>query len=363
MSGGLQTRVKGVRVATKMTFPGLYCVRHLLPLLALAGCLAQTPATPKPPTMVWPPPPATPRIVLMDVLRGPGDLAIRSGFWQRAWQTLFGTEKVDLESPHGLTTDRSGRLFVVDKVLRQVHLFDVAAQRHILIPRQGQPLQTPIDVAIDEERQRIFVSDAVAGVVRIFTLDGRPAGEIRRGALGRPTGLAIHGQRDELLVVDSENASVMRFRLDDLQGAGMFGHAGKNPGQFNAPTALTVNRSGDILVVDTLNHRVQIFNGNGEFLRSFGAAGDAPGYFSRPKAVAVDPDGNIHVVDALFDNVQVFNAEGQLLLAYASPGDLPGQLWLPSAISINRQGRIFIADTYNRRVQVFQYLRAGEFIE
>lgn len=333
--------------------------------LLLAGCqMAPVPQQRVEQTeQRWPAPPETARIALVGTIQQPEDMGIRPPALARFWHTLVGRKTVTLESPHGLTTDSAGRLYVVDKVLRQVHLFDVAGRRHRLIPEGDEPLQNPIDVAIDEQRRRIFVSDAGAGTVRMFTLDGDPAGEIRRGALGRPTGLAIHPQRGELLVVDSENASLMRFRLDDLQEVKILGHAGKKTGQFNAPTAVTVNQQGDILVVDTLNHRVQIFNEAGEFLRSFGAAGDAPGYFSRPKAIAVDPDGNIHVVDALFDNVQVFNAAGQLLLAYASPGDLPGQLWLPSGITIDRQGKIYIADTYNRRIQVFQYLRDGEFIE
>lgn len=334
----------------------------LLPLL-LGGCLATLPERAKLPDIVWPPPPETPRIALLGIIQRPEDRGISPGFFAKIWQVVVGQKGDEIKSPHGITSDQAGRLYVVDKELRKVHLFDEAAGRYLLFPKEGPPLKAPIDVVVDERRGRVFVSDAEDAAVRIFNLDGTPAGEIRRGQLGRPTGMAIHPQRDELLVVDSEHATVLRFSLADLKPAGMLGHLGKKEGLFNAPTAVAVSSDGSLYVVDTLNHRVQFFTAAGDFIGTFGGAGDGPGFFSRPKGVAIDPDGHIHVVDALFDNIQVFDHEGRLLLAYAGPGSEAGKLWLPSGISIDRTGRIYVADTYNRRVQVFQYLREGELIE
>lgn len=335
----------------------------LAAVLLVAGCTMVAPERPALPNMVWPEPPEIPRVALVNLVDGPEDLGIRTGVFRRLWRGLAGQAAPEIRSPHGLTTDRIGRLYVVDKVLRQVHVFDEQGQRYQAIPESGPLLLAPIDVAVDEQRGRIFVSDAGDGVVRIFGLDGVAAGEIRRGLLGRPTGLAINGARDELLVIDSEHAALLRFSLDDLRPLGMIGHLGEGAGLFNAPTAVAVGPDGSICVVDTLNHRVQILTADGRFVRAFGEAGDAPGYFSRPKAVAVDSQGNIHVVDALFDNVQVFDKEGRLLMAYAEPGHGPGRLWLPAGIAIDGRGRIYVADTYNKRVQIFQFLKEGEMPE
>jgi len=340
----------------------------LLLALLLGGCLAGSPEAPPEarsplPNLIWPEPPEIPRIALVNLVQRPEDLGIRSSVFRRLWLGLVGRRVPEIQSPHGLTIDRAGRLYVVDKVLRQVHVFDEQGGRYLMIPESGPPLLAPIDVAVDEKRDRIFVSDAGEGVVRVFTLDGAPAGEIRRGLIGRPTGLAINPVTDELLVIDSEHASLLRFSLGDLQAQGLIGRLGEGAGLFNAPTAVTVGPAGAIYVVDTLNHRVQILTASGEFIRSFGAAGDAPGYFARPKGVAVDGQGNIHVVDALFDNVQVFDGQGALLMAYAGPGHEPGRLWLPSGIAIDGRGRIYVADTYNRRVQIFQFLEGGELPE
>jgi len=331
--------------------------------LYLGGCALVAPERQALPNMVWPPPPEIPRIALVRVVHRPADFGIRDGALRSLWRGLADQPTMDIQSPHGLATDQAGRLYVVDKVLRQVHVFDEQGQRYRVIPEAGTPLQAPIDVAVDDKRDRIFVSDAGDGAVRIFRLDGAAAGEIRRGLLGRPTGVAINPLTEELLVIDSEHAALLRFSLEDLQPLGMIGHLGEGQGLFNAPTAVAVGPDGTIHVVDTLNHRVQCLTATGEFIRAFGEAGDAPGYFSRPKAVAVDGRGNIHVVDALFDNVQVFDREGRLLMAYAGPGYQPGSLWLPSGITIDGRGRIYVADTYNKRVQVFQFLDGGEVNE
>jgi len=332
-------------------------------LVFMGGCMPLRPSRSSLPNMIWPEPPAIPRIALVNMVQRPDDLGIHPGVFKQLWHGLAGRRSPEIQSPHGLTTDRAGRLYVVDKVLRQVHIFDEQGQRYQVIPESGPPLLTPIDVAIDERRGRIFVSDAADGAVRIFTMGGEAAGEIRRGLLGRPTGLAVNLATDELLIIDSEHASLLRFSLEDLQPHGMIGHQGKAAGLFNAPTAVTAGPDGLIYVVDTLNNRVQILTATGEFVRSFGAACDAPGFFSRPKGVALDAQGNIHVVDALFDNVQVFDDKGRLLMAYGGPGHEPGHFWLPAGIASDGRGRIYVADTYNRRVQVFQFLQGGELPE
>lgn len=335
----------------------------LLLALLIGGCATAAPVKPGLPNLVWPEPPEIPRIALVDIIRRPADQRIKLGLFRRLWSNLIGQPLPEIHAPHGLTLDRAGRLYVVDKELRRVHVFDEQGQRYQMIPGDGAPLLTPIDVAVDDLRDRIFVSDAGDGVVRVFSLDGEAQGEIGRGLLGRPSGLAINPVSDELLVIDSENPRLLRFALADLQGRGIIGRRGETDGLFNAPTAVAAGPDGTIYVVDTLNHRVQVLTATGEFVRTFGAAGDAPGYFSRPKAVAVDPQGNIHVVDALFDNVQVFNAAGQLLMAYGGPGNDPGRFWLPAGIAGDGRGVIYVADTYNRRVQVFQFLTEGEVTE
>ncbi len=327
-----------------------------------AGCVG-TPPRPPLPELIWPQPPEVPRISLENVLSRPRDMGIEEGAFQGFLRYLSGRPEPALVSPHGLAVDAQGRIYVVDAYLKKVHVFDRGAARHVLWPAAagGADLVSPIGIAVDERRGRVYVSDSAQALVRVFARDsGEPLGEMRSGGMGRPTGVAVNTVTDELLVVDTVNAVVLRFALADQRLLGFIGSEGIDAGRFHAPTHIAVSRSGEIIVTDSLNFRIQVFSAKGVFVRSFGAPGDSPGYFSRPRGVAVDSDGNIYVVDALFDNVQVFDQDGRLLMAFGEPGGEPGEFWLPSGIAIDGHDRIYVADSYNKRVQVFRYLKNAE---
>ncbi|MGB5889143.1 MAG: 6-bladed beta-propeller [Thermoanaerobaculia bacterium] len=309
--------------------------------------------------LVWPAPPAVPRIEFVQVISAPEDLDIGSGIWRKLRRALKGSnEPRRIVRPHGMAKDSAGRLYVVDASYRAVHVFDPVKSTYTRFPKEPiRGFSNPIGVAVDDEG-RIFVSDSQSGVVHVF----RDRGSVYVRALGeevfeRPTGIALDRSTGELLVLDSLASQLVAFDAATLRQKVVLGADGTAAGEFHFPTSVAVSTEGRLHVVDSLNFRVQVLASDRKFLFAFGAPGDGPGYFSRPKGVAVDSDGNIYVVDALFDNVQVFDREGRLLLAFGGPGQAAGQFWLPSEILIDKTDRIYVADTYNERIQVFQYLK------
>lgn len=310
-------------------------------------------------TMVWPDSSEPARIRYVGSFSRPEDLQIRQGMVSRFWDLLVGTPYRGLVSPHGITVDDQGTVYVVDSAHKNVQVYNRTDGFFDTTPDDSQPLMAPISPAVDAVTGRLYVTDSTAGLVRFLPLSGDGAkGEFGKGQMKRPTGIALNRSTNELLVLDTPQATVLRYDLHSLAFKGRFGSRGTAEGQFNHPTDLTVTPAGEIIVSDSLNFRVQVFSNEGVFIRTFGKAGDSPGYFSRPKGIAVDSDGNIYVVDALFDNVQIFDAQGRLLLSFGRPGQGLGEFWMPAGICIDRQDRIYVADSYNRRVQIFQYLKA-----
>lgn len=310
------------------------------------------------PELVWPKAPEQPRIRFVMAVEKPEDLQIRPGMWRRFFDYLSGRSTVAMVTPYGVESDSGGRLYVVDTYLKAVHVFDPAENSHYLFPARDNVFVSPIDIAVDPAGRTLFVSDSKLAVVKIFSNGGRKlVGEIGRGVLERPTGIAIHPGNDELLVVDTLAANIVRFGLHDHAFKGIFGSTGSGQGRLHYPTNIFVAADGAILVSDSLNFRVQLFSARGEFLKEFGSLGDNPGYFSRPKGVAADSDGHIYVVDNLFDNVQIFDRVGRLLLAFGEHGSDAGQFWLPSGIFIDARDRIYVSDAYNKRIQIFQYFK------
>ena len=76
--------------------------------------------------------------------------------------------------------------------------------------------------------------------------------------------------------------------------------------QFVRPQGVCVDQEGNIIVADSRNHRIQIFQPNGNFLCSFGSHGHALGHLDRPSGICVTPDGLIVVVDFGNNRIQVF---------------------------------------------------------
>src|SRR5262249_4284669 len=73
--------------------------------------------------------------------------------------------------------------------------------------------------------------------------------------------------------------------------AAAWGEPGVQPGQFNRAEGIAVDAADRVFVADSCNHRVQVFDRDGHFLRAFGRAGAAPGEFSYPYDLRVDRAG------------------------------------------------------------------------
>jgi DNA-binding beta-propeller fold protein YncE len=56
-----------------------------------------------------------------------------------------------------------------------------------------------------------------------------------------------------------------------------WGGAGKGPGQFNVPHSIVSDSKGNIYIADRSNQRIQVFDGNGKYLRESSHPGHACG--------------------------------------------------------------------------------------
>jgi DNA-binding beta-propeller fold protein YncE len=309
------------------------------------------------PDIFWPNPPEVKRIEFVKAVSKPEDLNIRPSILKRVFNYFMGKGEVSMVSPYGIATDSEGRLYVVDTSLRRVHVFDGAGNEYSYFPADTTMFDSPVGIALDKNGM-VYITDSKRGAVYLFKDHGKKlVSTIGGGVFKRPTGIVVNSKTSELLVVDTLQSRVFRFDLSTGLPKGSFGTDGATEGQFHYPTNISVTLTGEIIVSDALNFRIQVFTPEGSFLFTFGRMGDAPGTFSRPKGVATDSDGNIYVVDALFDNVQVFDKRGRLLMAFGEHGRGYGGLWLPTGIYIDSNDLIYVSDSRNRRVQIFRYLK------
>lgn len=113
-----------------------------------------------------------------------------------------------------------------------------------------------------------------------------------------------------IAVADSGNH---RIQIFDHQGQlrFVFGSFGQGHGQLAYPSGVAIADNGDIIVADSFNHRVVRYREDGTVLGYFGRGLNNPG------ATAIGDDGLVHVNDAGHNRVCVFDHQGAKRYTYA----------------------------------------------
>jgi len=172
-----------------------------------------------------------------------------------------------------------------------------------------------------------------------------------------------------LLVVDSGNHRVQVFSCDGDEGlfVSKFGEQGHQPGQLQYPWDLAIDHDHDrIFITDRLNSRVQSWSlSEQSFLSCIGRFGSGDGEFYNPQGVAIDKHHRRIVIGDTLNNRLVFLSSIDLLLLFSVggiQGSQPGEFHYPSRATIDDdRHRIIVADTENHRVQVLSSID-GSFL-
>lgn len=127
---------------------------------------------------------------------------------------------------------------------------------------------------------------------------------------------------------------------------------GSEAGCFTWPRGLAVDPDNSIVVADSSNHRVQVFDGNGNFMKEFGAYGNGEGEFDCLAGVAVNRIGQYIIADRYNHRIQVLDPSGRFLRAFGSQGTADGRFNYPWGITTDALGFIYVCDKENHRVQV-----------
>ncbi|MCG3136780.1 MAG: hypothetical protein HJJLKODD_00616 [Phycisphaerae bacterium] len=194
-------------------------------------------------------------------------------------------------------------------------------------------LKQPVGLAVDDDG-RIYVADAQRQRVVIFSAGGEKLRDLQPpGEAVLPIGLAIHGRT--LWVSDSRRHLLHRYDLQTDAYLGTVGSAGSGKGQFSYPAGLAVGPDGLIYVADRMNHRVQLLDAEGHYVRSIGHPGNRFGSLGEPRAVALSSSGLVMISDAQFGCVHIFDSRGRLLLVVGGPGAVPSITPMPNGLAVS----------------------------
>jgi sugar lactone lactonase YvrE len=112
-----------------------------------------------------------------------------------------------------------------------------------------------------------------------------------------------------------------------------------------------------VAVKEAADIRVQIFDGNGELLKTISSMRNITDEsYKGTKGIAgmkIDDFGNIYMLDSDSGAVMKFDADGNLLGKWGELGMKDNQFLDPTGIALDHNGYLYVADTGNARVQKF----------
>ncbi|MFZ4856912.1 MAG: hypothetical protein ACOYL3_10995 [Desulfuromonadaceae bacterium] len=196
---------------------------------------------------------------------------------------------------------------------------------------------------------KLYVADPRSGGVLQFDNAGNP---LKTFPVKGACGVAITSA-GELVVTHGSTASV----INTSTGAALFSLA-----PFKQANGVTVDDSGRIFVVDTLDSVIKVFLGSGQYSFSFGATGTSSEKLSLPTAIAFDTASKqIVVADtgnsrlAFFDNKGVFvrslggKAQNGTAPVFTSPQSVALEYTKTSPQQLQR---IYVSDSFQSEVQI-----------
>ncbi|HEV2356774.1 MAG TPA: peptidyl-alpha-hydroxyglycine alpha-amidating lyase family protein [bacterium] len=260
----------------------------------------------------------------------------------------------------GVAVDRRDRLYVFNRGKHPVIVLD---RDGVFLGSWGEGMFTRPHAATMAPDDTLWLVDDGDHTVRHCTLDGRvlltigtpnqPATKWSGEPFNRPTHVAIAADGSLYISDGYGNTRVHRFTADGRH-LGSWGEPGTDPGQFNLPHNVGVDRHGRVYVADRENFRVQIFEPDGRFITQWNN-------LYRPCGLCVDRrgDGDLVYVGELCSSVsvsegirnlgarvQMFTTGGERVARIGAPlpGSGPGEFVAPHGVAVDSRGDFYVGE-------------------
>jgi tripartite motif-containing protein 71 len=140
-----------------------------------------------------------------------------------------------------------------------------------------------------------------------------------------------------------------------VEELGRFGGTGSTPGLFKNPSAVDITQDGRIVICDRDNHRLQIFDLTGKFIKDIGGFGWANDQFDEPRDIWARSGLNIFVADYNNRRVQRFDKDFNFINSFTSNPGNDDRFQFREVLSVvySPRGDLFILDHGEKKVVKF----------
>jgi len=259
--------------------------------------------------------------------------------------------KATLNFPSAVAADSRGNLYIADTFNHRVRFVNAATG--------------------------LIGTLAGTGAAR-FTGDGGPA---TKATLNEPVALALDEQRNLLYIADLAN---YRVRVVDLDTGRITTYAGNGEREYDGdghkavhaalsgPSGLALDAEGNLYIADTFSGRIRKVDlaartistvaGDGTAYRYQGIPSEFSTSLSRPAGIALAADGTLYITDSDNHLIRKWSPKSKIITAIAGNGiaQFAGDggpahacsLNYPFGVALDEHGNLYIADTFNHRIRM-----------
>jgi len=301
----------------------------------------------------------------------------------------------------GIAVNSKGHIFVFSRSNTTGPAYGAAAAQLLEFDRDGKFVREighnlyawsyAHTVKIDPQ-DNIWVTDKGSDVVVKFTPDGRvsmvfgrkqeasddgtrPLKEVQpplspeNGLFRQVTDVAWDSAGNTYISDGYINSRVAKIDKDG-NWLKSWGEPGSKPGQFNTPHSIAVDAQDNIYVADRGNHRIQVFDRDGKFLRqividvpvpsdakpAIGNKTDHPSGARTPGApwaicITPPPHQVLYSADGFPGRIYKLSLDGKVLGVFGKTGKQLGQFGWIHEIACPQENQLYVAEILNWRVQ------------
>lgn len=137
-----------------------------------------------------------------------------------------------------------------------------------------------------------------------------------------------------------------------LRAVSSFGRPGVGQGEFQQPRCVVFDSAKNLLVADTENGRIQVFDSTGRFVKMI-RPNPAQESFRFPRAIAINQLNITYVTDDLDFRIYKFDSMGRQIAVWKRVRTHEENPALPGRLIVGPNGHLFLSEPNNHRVLIY----------
>lgn len=201
----------------------------------------------------------------------------------------------------------------------------------------------PHDIVLSPDGSRLYVADVNNNAVKVLDPQSLATiGAFGSGELSRPHDVAFD-PAGRLLVADTGNGRIAIYQVSAESGRLVDEITG-----LASPEGVVAAPDGTIYLTNVGRHNVEAWR-DGKRIARIGGRGSGANEYIRPHDIDIGPNGHIYVSDPGNDRIQILDDALRMI------GEIGGDRYRfnePKYVAINEKGWIFVVDEFNNQIKI-----------